>query len=198
MPRVKLSSELKQALSELPSKEKDKLIFRLLPRDSKLVDKLIYNLLEEQSTLEERRDNLREKILNIMIKYPGQYYSPNYLTLELRDISGRITYHKDITGDKLGEIEFNFLMIREIMNRNLSFLKQEGYFTSFKFNEYVIKRVIKLIKLISKLHEDYRLEFEDDMMTVGEMISEIPSMKNNITEHGIDIEKLKRGELQEF
>jgi len=46
MARAKLIPELKAAISELTEKEKDKLIFRLLPKDQKLVHKLEYQLLE--------------------------------------------------------------------------------------------------------------------------------------------------------
>ena len=195
MARVKLSNELKTALSGLTPKEKDKLIFRLLPKDSKLVDKLIFQLLEQGLTLDERRQNLHDSILRVLARFPRAYYSPGYLTLELRDISGRITYHKDITGDKLGEIELNYLMLTEIIEKNLEHLKEEGVYSSQKFNEYVVRRIKKLLTLTSNLHEDYILEFEDSMVQLGEMLSQIPSMKSTIKELSLDISQLKNGEL---
>ena len=198
MARVKLSTELKNALTDLSDKEKDKLIFRLLPRDSKLVDKLIFQLLENHETLEERRELLHDYIIKMMDRYPQSYYSPGYLGLELRDISGRITYHKDITGDKFGEIELNYLMLVEIIERNYEQLEREGYYSSHKFNEYVIKRIKKLLVLSSKLHEDYILEFEEAMQKIGNMIATIPSMKSVIIEHELDVEALKRGLLPDF
>jgi len=188
MARVKLSKELKEALSELPPKEKDKLIFRLLPRDGKLVDKLIFQLLEDGTTTDERREDLHEGIITILSRFPQHYYSPGYLTLELRDISGRITYHKDITGDKLGEIELNFLMLTECISRNLEALQQESYYSSQKFNDYVVKRIKKLQLLIGKLHEDYLLEFEETMISLATMIMSIPSMQQSIDDHGLDIQ----------
>lgn len=195
MARVVLSSDLKSALSQLPSKEKDKLIFRLLPKDGKLVDRFIFQLLEGGETTDERREELHDYIIKVMNRYPHSYYSPGYLNLELRDISGRITYHKDVTGDKLGEIELNYLMLVEIIDRNFEQLHRESYYSSQKFNDYVIRRIKKLLSLTSKLHEDYYLEFEESMIKLGHMISEIPSMTNTINEHEFDIESLKRGEL---
>jgi len=133
--------------------------------------------------------------MEAMERYPSYYYSPGYLLLTLRELSGKITYHKDITSDKVGEIELNYLMLIEGMERNLSALRRSGYFSMKSFNDYVVKRVIKLQKLTAKLHEDYRLEFEESMMKMGELISEIPSMENFIREHDLDVHSLIEGEL---
>ena len=62
-------------------------------------------------------------------------------------------------------------------------------------NEYVVKRVLKLLKLTAKLHEDYILEFEESMMKMGELLSEIPSMSNFIREHDLDLHSLIEGRL---
>ena len=64
-------------------------------------------------------------------------------------------------------------------------------------NEYVVKRVLKLLKLTAKLHEDYILEFEESMIKMGELLSEIPSMSNFIREHDLDIHSLLEGRLPE-
>ncbi|MEL6390886.1 MAG: hypothetical protein AAFQ02_12075 [Bacteroidota bacterium] len=184
MPRITLSKELKEALSDLPDREKDKLIYRLLPKDGKLVDRLIFQLLEQGATLEDRREELKDEIERRMARYPGQYYSPGYLHIELREISGRITYHKDVTGDKFGEVELNYLMIAEITSRNFDYLKEEGYFAIRKWGEYVIKRLQKLEKLSAKLHEDYLLEFEEYAETVADLLPRIPALQNIIKEFG--------------
>ena len=195
MARAKISPELKAALADLTEKEKDKLINRLLPRDQKLVHKLEYQLLEYAATQEERRDKVRDQIMEAMDRYPVYYYSPGYLLLTLRELSGKITYHKDITADKLGEVELNYLMLIEGLERNLSPLKRAGYFSMKSLNEYVVKRVIKLQKLTAKLHEDYLLEFEEDMIKMGELLSEIPTMENFIREHDLDMNSLIEGQL---
>lgn len=195
MPRAKISQELKSAISDLSDREKDKLIFRLLPKDQKLVHKLEYQLFEHEATQEERRDVIRDHIMEAMERYPTYFYSPGYLLLTLRELSGKITYHKDITSDKLGEIELNYLMLIEGLERNLSALKRSGYFSSKSLNDYVVKRVIKLIKLTAKLHEDYILEFEESMMKMGELLSEISTMENFIREYDLDLQSLIEGRL---
>lgn len=195
MARVKLSPEIKDALSELSDKEKDKLIFRLLPKDPKLVHKLEYQLLEQSATQEERREDLKEDIMKIMSVYPQRYYSAGYLLLTMRDISGRITYHKDITADKFGEIELNYIMLTEGIERNFNYLKQESYYSAKTFNEYVVKRILKLLTLSSKLHEDYLLEFEVYMLKLGCMLVDIPSMRNAIAENELNLKWLLNAEL---
>ena len=195
MARAKISPELKAALADLTEKEKDKLINRLLPRNQKLVHKLEYQLLEYAATQEERRDKVIDHIMEAMDRYPVYYYSPGYLLLTLRELSGKITYHKDITADKLGEVELNYLMLIEGLERNLSPLKRAGYFSMKSLNEYVVKRVIKLQKLTAKLHEDYLLEFEEDMIKMGELLSEIPTMENFIREYDLDMNSLIEGQL---
>ena len=195
MARAKLSPELKSAISDLTEKEKDKLIFRLLPKDQKLVHKLEYQLLEYADTQEDRRSDVRALIMEAMERYPSYYYSPGYLLLTLRELSGKITYHKDITSDKVGEIELNYLMLTEGLERNISSLRRSGYFSMKSLNEYVVKRVLKLLKLTAKLHEDYILEFEESMIKMGELLSEIPSMSNYIREHDLDLHSLIEGRL---
>ena len=195
MARAKLIPELKAAISDLTEKEKDKLIFRLLPKDQKLVHKLEYQLLEYSDTQEERRGDVRAKIMEAMERYPSYYYSPGYLLLTLRELSGKITYHKDITSDKVGEIELNYLMLTEGLGRNISSLRRSGYFSMKSLNEYVVKRVLKLQKLTAKLHEDYILEFEESMISMGELLSEIPSMSNFIREHDLYVDSLLEGRL---
>ncbi len=46
MPRQKLPDELKAAISKMPDKEKDKLLFRLIAKEEALVNRLTFELLE--------------------------------------------------------------------------------------------------------------------------------------------------------
>lgn len=195
MARAKLSDELKEALREISDKEKDKLIRRLLPRDQKLVHKLEFQLLEHSETTEERREEVRATILERMERYPRHFYSSGYLLLTLRELSGMITYHKDVTGDKFGEIELNYLMISEGLTRNLSHLQSESIFAAMKHNEYVVKRLIKLNGLAKKVHEDYLLDFEPYMKDIAKALNQISTMKRSITEYGLNVSALINGEL---
>lgn len=190
MARVKLSEELKKEIKALPSKEKDKLLLRLIPKDSKLVDQLEYKLVEEEGTLEFRRDDMREYIESRVNLYPNKYYSSVYLRLEMRDISGRINYHVAVTKDKLGEIEFNLQMLNGLLYKNKGRLQSESKYLASKLNDYVVKRAIKLVKLVNGLHEDYRLEFSDEMMELANHFKSISSLQEEAKYLQFDIESL--------
>lgn len=190
MARVKLSEELKKEIKSLPSKEKDKLLLRLIPKDSKLVDQLHYKLVEEEGTLEFRRDDMREYIESRVNLYPNKYYSSVYLRLEMRDISGKINYHVAITKDKLGDIEFNLQMVNGLLYKNKGRLQSESKYLAEKLNDYVVKRAIKLVKLVNALHEDYRLEFADELLELANHIKSIPSLQEEAKYLQFDIESL--------
>ena len=176
MARIKLTVELKKEVSQLSSKEKDRLLFRLLPTNTKLVHQLEYKLVEQESTLEMRIDDLREDIQRYIDKYPKNYYSPLYLRGEMREMSGRISYHVAVTKDKISEIDFNLMMLNGIIGANISKLQSSNWYSCEKFNDYVVKRAIKLVKLINALHEDYKLEYADEMSTLADHIESIESM----------------------
>lgn len=191
MPRVKLSDELKLAIKSLASKEKDKLLFRLLPKDQKLVHQLEFKLLEHEETIEERRNEVRNYILRSCSSYPSDYHSPMYLTWNLKDNSGKINYHVAITKDKIGEIELNLLMLIENLGKNIERLQQEDKWQVRKLAEYVVARTKKLHGLIGKLHEDYLLEFEDQILELKELINQLPLFTKIAAENNIELELIK-------
>lgn len=191
MPRVKLSEEIKIAIKNLDSKEKDKLLFRLLPKDQKLVHQLEFKLLENEGTTEERRDNIKKQILESCESFPSRYHSPNYLLWNLKDNSGKINYHVAITKDKIGEIELNLLMLNENLGKNIDKLKKEDKWQIRKLAEYVITRIKKLHGLIGKLHEDYLLEFEDEISKLKEIIKQLPLFTKIATDIEIEMELIK-------
>lgn len=190
MARAKLSEELKKEIKALSSKEKNKLLMRLIPKDSKLVDQLEYKLVEEEGTLEFRRDDMREYIESRVNQYPNKYYSSIYLRLEMRDISGKINYHVAITKDKLGDIEFNLMMVNGLLYKNKGRLQSESKYLAEKLNDYVVKRAVKLVKMVNALHEDYRLEFADEMMELADHIKSIPSLLEEAKYLQFDVESL--------
>lgn len=172
MARVKLTPELKKAISALSSKEKDKLLFRLIPKDEILVAQLEHLLLEESATVEFRRDELRNIIDRSLNRAANNYYSPGYLLLDIRSISGRINRHVKITKDKYGEVELNLFML----NRTLELLGGQLRFASpwhsRTLNEYMAKRILKLLKLLEKIPEDYHADFRPDFQELADALEQ--------------------------
>ncbi|MEL6658126.1 MAG: hypothetical protein AAFY48_13355 [Bacteroidota bacterium] len=175
--RIKLSDELKDAISDLSEKEKDKLLFRLIPKDPALVDRLTYELLEDADSPEERRADLRQEIEAVLKKSAAYFYSPGYLLLDLRAISGGINRHVKTTKDRYGEIELNLFMLNYSLDLLAGQLKRFSHQKSRTLDTYIIKRAEKLQKLIYKLHEDYQLDFSDDWDKLTEYIDTVPNLK---------------------
>lgn len=194
MARRKLSDELKEAITLLSAKEKDKLLFRLIAKDDALVRKLEFELLEEGSSLEDRREEIYSTIDKGFEKY--RYYSPGYLLLALRGLSGDINRHVKTTKDKYGEVQLNLLMLNKSLGLFGDKIRKASPYKSRTLNNYVVKRATKLVALLRKMHEDYLLDFQEDIEKLGAHIDEQPLMKRLAEELGLDIEMLKRGEVE--
>lgn len=172
MARVKLTRELKKAISALPDKEKDKLLFRLIPKDELLVAQLEFRLLEEGNTTEFRRDALRNGIDRSLQRAANNYYSPGYLLLDIRAISGKINRHVKISKDKYGEIELNLFMLSRTLELLGGQLRFASPWHSRTLNEYMAKRVLKLLQLLEKIPEDYHADFRPAFRELAEALGE--------------------------
>lgn len=66
---LKQVPELKNAILDLPSKEKDKILLRLINKDETLVEHLHFQLLEDENDLIDRVNIIYEKIDNQFKKH---------------------------------------------------------------------------------------------------------------------------------
>ncbi len=195
MARVKLTDDLKKAISGLSHKEKDKLLFRLIAKEPILAEQLIFKLLEDGTSAEDRRTDVGREIEQFLIDYQKYYYSPGYLLLELRTLSAKITQHVKTTKDKYGEVFLNFLMLNKALELFGEKIGKVRPHRSRTLNSYVVNRAIKLIGLLKKIHEDYRLDFSDSMIALGENIQKLDAMKRVADDFELDLELLLNGSL---
>ena len=195
MARVKLTADLKKAISGLSHKEKDKLLFRLIAKEPILAEQLVFKLLEDGVSAEDRRADLAKEIEQYLIDYQKYYYSPGYLLLDLRSISGKITQHVKTTKDKYGEVALNFLMLNKALALFGKKINQVRPNRSRTLNKYVINRAIKLLGLLRKLHVDYRLDFSDSMIALGQHVQNIDAMKRMAHDFELDLELLLSGDV---
>lgn len=84
---MKFPEELKEAISQLPSKEKEKLIFRLLKHDLDLANRLLFELVSTD-TVTQRRETIRKKLEIAVKRATEQFDSPGYLNMDVRYMSG--------------------------------------------------------------------------------------------------------------
>lgn len=186
MPSTKLSEELKNAIRAMPDKEKIKLLFRLIPKNEILVRQLEFKLLEDSNTTDLHREELKELLEKHLSIYPDRFYSPGYLLVHMREMSGMITRHVTIRKDKMGEIELHLLILTEVLERNQKILQQYDKYQMMKLDEYVVKRIQKLLKLSEKIHEDYRVEFSGDMQKLGHLLDNQPTTMKTAINHMLD------------
>lgn len=159
----KIDDQLKIAIAKLPVTEKDKLLFRLVAKDEKLVRRLVFELLEGGETRDERAAELRAQIVRHLPKTGDQNLSPGYLLLDLRHWNARINEHVQATKDKPGEVSLVIFLLAEAFRRHWDMLNRASARRSDTLAPYVVKRTAAIIKKAEKLHEDYFIEFRRDL-----------------------------------
>ncbi len=193
--RRKISPELKQEILNLPMKEKDKLLIRLIPKAKNLIEQLEFKLLELSETTEERRADVDDELSSLLNHYQGHEYSSKHSVRILRDMSGRINHHVAITKDKYGEAELNL----RIVLASLGFTRLEGgmlgRMVDEKYYDYIIKRMIKVFKLIGGLHSDYHLDFSDQLTEFYQLTKDNSAFEAYADLYDLDLQELEYGNI---
>lgn len=143
----------------MPSVEKDKLLLRLVAKDTMLCEQLQYKLVDESSTLEDRREEIRQLIDRFAQSY---HYSPGYLMMDMRSVNAFITRHVKVTKDKYGEIELTLLLLNKTFEHQLHHMRVYTN-KSDTLAAYIAKRAQSILLNVSKLHPDYHIDFEEDI-----------------------------------
>ncbi|GJM62844.1 hypothetical protein [Persicobacter diffluens] len=189
-----IDKEFKEALSNLPEKEKDKLILRLIKKDPALMRKLHFELVSEDSS-EDRRAEMEDWIIDRVTYETKSFYSPGYLMMGMRDISGRISEHVKTTKDKYGEVRLNLLMLNEVLRNNIVNIQEAPPRKVHKLCVYVIARAYKILTLIKGLHEDYQIEFHELLEELGKLIGSSHYLMDAAIHNGFDVNWLITGEF---
>lgn len=190
--------EFKEALSHLPSTEKDKLILRLLKKDLVLANRLLFELVNT-NTVEEQRDKLEERLLYFVERSAQNgHTSIGYLNFDVRDLSGLINEHVSITKDKFGEAHLNLIMINEVLKQNRNFiLNSRPPAKRKKFCIAVMARVFKILLIINKLDDDFLIEFEENLKILGNLITDNKFLMEEAIRNGLDVNWLLIPEIPE-
>ncbi len=186
---MEFSKEFKQALSEFSSKEKDKLIFRLLKKDKLLSKKLYFELIEEETTDDKRNkmeSYLKERITDLS-KHIG---NPKYFLVLVRKLSGEITEHVKVTTDKFGDVFLNLFLVNTILEHNDK-LSRQRFDAVYKLYIYLINKIIKALIQIQKLDEDYWLEFDEILTDIDFQLHENLYLEKLCINNGLDFNWLK-------
>ena len=181
------SKEFKEAISHLPSAEKDKLILRLLKKDLILANRLQFELVDD-GNLEERRVKIENHIISNMERMAERFYRISYLNMDVRYLSGDITEHVKITKDKYGDASLNLLLLIEVLRLNRdNILTARPPVKLRKFSTAIIARVFKVLLLINKMDNDLLLDFKDDLKKLGNLIGNNDVIMKTAIKHGLDV-----------
>jgi len=183
---MKFDEEFKVAITDLPEKEKDKLLFRLLKKDLRLVNRLYFELLDLR-TADERRLELEQKVCESVDWMSERFYSPGYLQMDMRSLSGTITEHVQITKDKFGEASLNLLMLNRVLRKNNSRISNASSTKAQKLCVYIVVKTFKILLSINKLHEDCLLDFQDGLETLAKNYSANQFLPKVAIKNGLDL-----------
>lgn len=181
----KIDDQLKAAIARLPVAEKDKLLFRLVAKDEKLVRRLVFELLEGGETRDERAGELREQIAKNLAEAESHGLTPGYLLLYLRHWNARINEHVQATKDKSGEVSLVIFMLAEAFRRHWAMLNRFPQRRSDTLAPYLVKRSAAILKKAEKLHEDYFIEFRRDLNELLHFIWEFKPTAQLAQEEGL-------------
>ncbi len=154
-----IPEELKKAIVQMPQKEKDKLLLRLIGKDGNLVQRLEFELIEMGDTVQSRRDDIKRRILK---SAQMNHNTPGWMMMDMRDLSGAISQHLKITKDKYGEIELTIYLLLTFFEQQSSLLLIHNS-KSDSCAEYIAKRTDSVLKKLAKFNPDYYVDFERDM-----------------------------------
>ncbi|OGX89002.1 hypothetical protein [Hymenobacter coccineus] len=149
-----LPPDLRKALFQLPPKEKDQLLARLVAQDAVLTEQLAYRLLEGPDALETRRAALRALVDDPV---RGFHHTPNDLLVVLRQVQARLAYHAKITDDAFGEAELSWRLLANVFrHQGPTVARLHG--PTQPLLQHLVRRAQEALRLSQRLHPDYHLE----------------------------------------
>ena len=152
-----LPPDLRRAIFNLPEREKDQLLARLVAQDAVLTEQLAYRLLEGPDALENRRAALRAQVDDPV---RGFHQTPNDLLVILRQLQARLAYHARITDDTFGEIELSWRLLANVFHHQAN-LTARLHGPTQPLLQHLTRRTHEALKQTARLHEDYHLELTE-------------------------------------
>ncbi|MBC6112561.1 hypothetical protein ACFOG5_11830 [Pedobacter fastidiosus] len=152
--------DLKVAITDLPIKEKDKLLLRLVAKDKVLTEHLHYKLLESEIDLEDRKEKIKAEA-EAQISELKKLNAKEAL-VKVRKMITSVNHFYKVTKDVLGEVELKIYILNIIpieYKRSIFGYRDFG----FLFSAYYIKTVSVTINKFKKLHEDLQFDLSENL-----------------------------------
>lgn len=194
---MKIDKEFKRALSELPDREKDKLVAMLVRRDKKLAKRLHYELIGDFSK-EDLQEEVFENTITEFDKLKRNPFQPKYLSATLRKLSAEIASYLFTTKDKYGEALLNLYLLNKTFEYfsddiNIHYRTEKGN----KLAIYIVNKAFNTRILINKLEEDFYIDFKEGLHSLGNHFGNNHGMMDTSIFHGFDVNWLMNEEVPE-
>lgn len=175
---MEYTKDFKEAISNFTSKEKDKLIIRLLKKDRILAHRLYFELIDPE-TVDDKRSQMEVLIKEEVSEAAKKYGRTKYFLPGIRRISAKITEHVKITTDKFGEVSLALLLVAETLK------KQPKVGDHFKLHIYLLNKIFRSLVLTRKLDPDYFLDFREVYKSVQTQLSSSKNLEDLALHNGL-------------
>lgn len=163
-----ISKELEKEILAMTTKVKDRYLLRLIAKNDLLREQLEFQLVEEEGSEVERRAALKEDIID-RLSEKNSFVTDLYR--KTRKCSAAITWHRRVTKDVYGEVELNLVLLETVLKYQQVHMSKLSR-AHEKLQVYLVKKCIAWLKLLPKLHEDFKIDFLDRFNTVLTLIYE--------------------------
>ncbi|KQS35194.1 hypothetical protein [Pedobacter sp. Leaf194] len=163
--------DLKNAITDLPVKEKDKLLLRLVAKDKVLTEHLHYRLLEDETDLEYRKEQLKSDFTTEIAEL--KKLNVKEALAKVRKMITSVNHFYKVTKDAFGEVELKIFILSSIplyYKRSLFGYKDFG----FLFSTFYLKTVQVTLNKLAKLHEDLQFDLSEQ---TNKLLAKIYSSK---------------------
>lgn len=183
---MKFNKEFKDAVLGLSQTEKDKLLLKLLKKDKVLSNELYFKLLDYDS-IDDHQQKMEVLIREKVAYFATKRYTTNYLLKRLRSVSTLITDHVKITKDKMGDSYLNLILLVETLETFNLKLNKTTPGQARKLCLYILTKTFKILIGITKLHDDYYLEYRENLEKLGSLFSKNKHIVRTAMQNGFDV-----------
>jgi len=182
----KIADELKEAILNMPQKEKDKLLIRLVAKEPPLLAKLTHQLLEDEVDMERRRDEIMQEMEDTFTREGFAFWThtPGLVMMVMRDFSGDINKHVKVTKDKYGEIALLTRLVNMPYRAQYKLLADKQH-RADKFAAYSCRKAQIVFNKIKKFDRDYYLDFEKEVNEMLSHLKKYPPSARLMGEYGL-------------
>ena len=159
---MKLSEhkDLKTAITDLPIKEKDKLLLRLIAKDKVLTEHLHYKLLESENDLEDRKEKIKTDVSEQISEL--KKLNAKEALVKVRKMITSVNHFYKVTKDPIGEVELKLFILNIVpFDYRKSIFGYRDYM--ILFSSFYIKTVAVTINKYKKLHEDLQFDLSESL-----------------------------------